>query len=112
MDMFMRSYIRVMGVSGTEALFPIELGEGAKKRGVTYNAMYASLEAMKERLGMEKSLTWHSWRIGGATRGTAFRVRRNVIKRAGLWRSEAADIYCRETNPGVVLSLALANDME
>ena len=110
LDRFMRSYIRVMGVSAGDALFPIELGEGAKKRSVTYNAMYTSLESMKERLGLEKSLTWHSWRIGAATRGTALGVRRNIIKKAGLWRSEAVDVYCRETNPGVVLSLALAND--
>ena len=60
LDRFMRSYIRVMGVSGNDALFPIELGEGAKKRSVTYNAMYTSLESMKERLGLEKSLMWHS----------------------------------------------------
>ena len=112
LDRFMRSYIRVMGVSDTDALFRIELGEGAKKRSVTYNTMYTSLEAMKERLGMEKSLTWHSWRIWAATRGTALGVRRNIIKRAGLWGSEAVDVYCRETNPGVVLSLALANDVE
>ena len=109
LDRFMRSYIIVMGVSGSDALFPIEMGEGAKKRIVTYNAMYTSLEFRKERLGLEKSLTWHSWRIGAATRGTVVGVRRNII---GLWRSEAVDVCCRETNPGVVLSLALANDEE
>ena len=112
LDRFLSSYIKVMGVSGNDALFPIELGEGSKRRAVTYNATYALLEAMKTRLGMEKSLTWHSWRIEAATRGTSLGVRRNIIKRAGLWRSEAVDTYCRETNPGVILSLALANDME
>jgi hypothetical protein len=112
LDRFLDRYIRVMGISGDDALFPIELGKGSKRRAVTYNVMYASLVAMKTRLGMDKSLTWHSFRIGAATRGTLLGVRRNVIKRAGLWRSDAVDTYCRETNPGVILSLALTNDME
>ena len=34
------------------------------------------------------------------------------MKAAGLWRSSAVDIYCREANPGVVLSEALANSWE
>ena len=105
LDRFLGRYIRVMGVSGNDALFPIELGKGVKRRAATYNAMYASLEAMKTRLVVDKSLTWHSFHIGAATRGTSLGVRRNVIKRAGLWRSEAVDSYCRETKPGVILSL-------
>jgi len=45
-------------------------------------------------------------------KGTALGVRRNIIKKAWLWRSEAVDVYCRKTDPGVVVSLVLANDKE
>ena len=102
----------MMGISGDDALFPMEIGKGSKRKGVTYNVMYSTLQDMKVRLGLSKSLTWHSSRIGAATRGTSLGVRRNIIKRAGLWKSDAVDTYCRETNPGVILSLALVNDME
>ena len=112
LDRFLRSYIKVMGISGEDALFPMEVGKGSKRKAVTYNVMYSTMQDMKVSLGLCKSLTWHSFRIGAATRGTSLGVRRNIIKRAGLWRSDAVDAYCRETNPGVILSLALVNDME
>ena len=55
---------------------------------------------------------WRQWRIGATTIANGLGVRRTVVKAAGLWRSSAVDIYCREAEPGVVLSEALANNME
>ena len=109
---FLREYIAKMGISGRDALFPVELGRGVKRKAVSYSIMYSSLQSVKTRLGMDENITWHSYRVGAATRGTSLGVRRNVIKRAGLWRSSAVDMYCRESNPGVLLSLALVNDAE
>ena len=109
---FLEEYIAKMGIIGSDALFPVELGRGVKRKAVSYSIMYVSLESVKTRLGMDGNITWHSFRVGAATRGTCLGVRRNVIKKAGLWRSSAVDIYCRESNPGVLLSLALVNDME
>ena len=109
---FMEEYITRMGLTKGQSLFPKNLGKGEKKVAVSYSRMYQSLESSKERLGLDASLKWHSWRIGAATRGNMLGVRRTVVKAAGLWRSSAVDIYCREANPGVVLSEALANSWE
>ena len=109
---FLKEYVAKMGIDGGDALFPVELGRGKKRKAASYSVMYSSLEEMKTRLGMSGNITWHSFRVGAATRGTSLGVRRNIVKKAGLWRSSAVDTYCRETNPGVMLSLALINDME
>ena len=76
---------------------------------VSYSILYQSLEDMKTRLGLDETLKWHSFRIGAATRGNGLGVRRTVVKAAGMWRSSVVDQYCREEEPGVVLSEALAN---
>ena len=109
---FVKEYVAKMGIFGEDALFPVESGRGRKRKAVSYNVMYSSLEEMKTRLGMNGNITWHSFRVGAATRGTSLGVRRNIIKKAGLWRSSAVDVYCRESNPGVLLSSALMDDME
>ena len=95
-------------VSGSKALFPKNLGSGEKRMGVTYNVMYSALEEMKTRLDLEPSLTWHSFRIGAATKGTRMGVSRNVLQKAGHWKSSAVDSYCHSEEAGVVLSRALA----
>jgi hypothetical protein len=41
----------------------------------TYAVMYQALEGAKERLGLYRNLTWHSFRIGFATRRTVLGVR-------------------------------------
>ena len=79
---------------------------------VTYSMMYQALEAAKERLGLEESLTWHSFRIGSATKGTVLGVRRSVVKGAGKWKSNCVDLYCREDDAGLVLSRVLLDDLE
>lgn len=109
---FLKEYRAKMNIFGKDALFPAELGKRGKVKAVSYNVMYNTLEAMKARMGLDKSITWHSYRIGAATRGTALGVSRNVVKKAGLWRSDAVDLYCREDNAGVILSHALVNDSE
>ena len=109
---FLREYKARLNIHGRDALFPAELRKKGKGKSVTYNVMYNSLEAMKARMDLDKSITWHSFRIGSASRGTSLGVSRNVVKRAGLWRSEAVDLYCREENAGVILSHALVNDDE
>ena len=109
---FMEEYIIMMGLTKGHSLFPKKLGKGDKKVAVSYSRLYESLESLKERLGLDASLKWHSWRIGAATIANGLGVRRTVVKAAGLWRSSAVDIYCREAEPGVVLSEALANNME
>ena len=101
---FLEMYISRMGLQSKDALFPLNVGKGAKVVAVTYSVMYHALEGAKERLGLEKSLTWHSFRIGSATRGTKLGVRRSVIKVAGKWKSACVDTYCREADAGVLLS--------
>ena len=66
-------------------------------------------EDLKERLGLDSRLKWHSFRIGSATKGNILGVRRSVVKGAGNWKSSAVDGYCREEDPGVVLSQELAD---
>jgi hypothetical protein len=46
------------------------LKKGARSVADTYAMMYQALEGAKERLGWDRNLTWHSFRIGSATRGT------------------------------------------
>jgi hypothetical protein len=69
---------------------------------VTYAVAYHGLEYLKERLGLDNSLKWHSFSIGSATKGTSLGVRRTVVKGAGNWKSSAVDGYCREEDAGVV----------
>ena len=67
------------------------------------------LEEMKVKVGLPGNLTWHSWRIGSASRGNQLGVRRTSIKAAGLWKSQPVDICCQEEAAGLVLSQALAD---
>ena len=71
--------------------------------------MYHSLESMKKELELDRGLTWLSFRIGSATRGTKLGVRRSIIKVAGMWKSECVDVYCREEEAAVLLSRELLN---
>ena len=109
---FLEEYIDVMGIGRKEALFPRNLGKGPKREAVTYSIMYQALEGAKGRLGLEGSLTWHSFRIGSATRGTSLGVRRSVVKGAGKWKSSCVDVYCREEDAGVILSGTLVDNLE
>ena len=108
---FLQRYIRRFGLRGKDGLFPASLTKGSKGKAVSYAAMYNSLEALKKGLGLDPGLTWHSFRIGSATRGTKLGVRRSVVKGAGLWKSSCVDLYCREEEAGVVLSRELLNDI-
>ena len=108
---FLETYISVMGLKENDFLFPKNLKKGARSVAATYAVMYQALEGAKERLGLDKNLTWHSFRIGSATRGTVLGVRRSVVKGAGKWRSDCVDLYCREEEPGMVLSRALVDDL-
>ena len=75
----------------------------------TYSIIYKELEVMKVKVGLQSNLTWHSWRIGRASRGNQLGVRRTSIKAAGLWKSSCVDVYCQEEAAGLVLSQALAD---
>ena len=108
---FLETYISVMGLKGNDFLFSKNLKKGARSVAATYAVMYQALEGAKERLGLDRNLTWHSFRIGFATRGTVLGVIRSVVKGAGKWRSGCVDLYCREEEPGVVLSRALVDDL-
>ena len=108
---FLQHYIRKFGLLDKDGLFPASLTKGSKAAAVSYAVMYHSLEAMKKELNLGAGLTWHSFRIGSATRGTKLGVRRSVIKGAGMWRSSCVDVYCREEEAGVVLSRELLNDI-
>jgi hypothetical protein len=99
-----------MGLKGNDCLFPKNLKKGARSVAATYAVMYQASEGAKERLGLDRNLTWHSFRIGSATRGIVLGVRWGVVKGAGKWRSGCVDLYCREKEPGVVLSRALVDD--
>ena len=102
---FLESYI-----SSNNALFPKNVKKGARSVAATYAVMYQALEGAKEKLGLDTNLILHSFRIGSATRGTVLGVRRSVGKGAGKWHSGCVDLYCREEDPGVVLSRALVED--
>ena len=73
-------------------------------------AMYQAMEGAKERLDLDRNLTWHLFWICSATRWTVLGVRRSVVKGAGKWKSGCVDLYCRGEEPGVVLSRALIDD--
>ena len=44
------------------------MGIGGKGVPVTYPIMYKELDEMKVRVGLQGNLTWHSRRIGSASR--------------------------------------------
>ena len=90
-------------------VFPKNVGKGGKGMPTTYPTMYKELEVMKVKVGLQGNLTWHSWRIGSASRGNQLGVRRTSIKAAGLWKSSCVDVYCQEEAAGLVLSQALAD---
>ena len=50
---------------------------------MTYAVAYHGLEDLKERLGLDSSLKWHSFSIGSSTKGNILGVRRSVVKGTG-----------------------------
>ena len=108
---FLQHYIGKFGLLKKDALFSANLARGPKVVAVSYAVMYHSLESMKKELELDPGLTWNSFRIGSATRGTKLGVRRSVIKGAGMWKSQCVDVYCREEEAGVLLSRELLNDI-
>ena len=65
---FLEEYLERMGLVRGNCVFPKNLDKGNKGVAVAYPMMYRGLEDMKGRLGLEDNLTWHSWRIGAATK--------------------------------------------
>ena len=59
-------------------MFPKSLR--VKSMAASYAMMYQAPEGAKEKLGLDKNLTWHSFWIGSATRGSVLGVRHN-----GVW---------------------------
>ena len=106
---FLEEYFRRLGLEKGCCVFPKNVGKGGKGMPTTYPTMYKELEVMKVKVGLQGNLTWHSWRIGSASRGNQLGVRRTSIKAAGLWKSQAVDVYCQEEAAGLVLSQALAD---
>ena len=102
-------YMARLGLRAGDALFPKSLERGNKKVATTYGIMYQALEDLKQRLCLDVSLTWHSFRKGSATKGNRLGVRRTVLQGAGKWKSSVVDSYCVEKDPGCVLSQALAD---
>ena len=82
-----------------DALFPKNVNKEAKIIAATYAVMYQVFERVKEKLGLDKNLTWHSFQIGSATRETVLGVRRSVVKGAGKWLSGCVDLYFRKEDP-------------
>lgn len=78
-----------------------------KRMSVTYNMMYSVFEEMKTRLDLEASF----W-MGSATKGTKRGVSRNVLKRDGMWKAGAVEVYCHEIEARVVISQALVEAKE
>ena len=109
---FLEDYFRRLGLEKGFCVVPKNLGKGRKEVPTIYPVMYKELEVMKGKVGLQGNLTWHSWRIGSATRGNQLGVRRTSIKAAGLWKSQAVDGYCREEAAGLALSQALADSWE
>ena len=54
-----------------------------KQQRLDLHMAYRGLEDLKERLGLDSSLKWHSFRIGSATKGNILGVRRSVMKKEG-----------------------------
>ena len=50
----------MMGLKRNDALFPKNVNKGAKIIAATYAVMYQAFEGVKEKLGLDKNLTWHS----------------------------------------------------
>ena len=55
-------YIQKLGLRSGDALFPKSMDRGNRRVATTYGVMYAALEDMKQRLVLDGSLTWHSFR--------------------------------------------------
>jgi integrase len=106
---FLVRYMDKLELGRKDVLFPGSFQRKSRDVSVTYAVAYHGLEDLKERLGLDSSLKWHSFRIGSATKGNMLGVRRSVVKGAGNWKSSAVDGYCREEDPGVVLSQELAD---
>ena len=106
---FLLKYMDKLELGKKDVLFPGSFQKRSRDVSVTYAVAYRGLEDLKERLGLDSSLKWHSFRIGSATKGNILGVRRSVMKKAGNWKSAAVDGYCREEEAGVVLSQELAD---
>jgi hypothetical protein len=108
----LREYMARLGLKSGDAMFPKALDRGNRMVSATYGLMYRALEDLKQRVGLEASLTWHSFRKGSATKANKLGVRRTVLKGAGKWKSDAVDGYCEEIEPGCIFSLALADCLD
>ena len=100
----LKEYMVRLGLRSGDAFFPKDVDRGNRRVSATYGLMYHALEDLKQRLGLDTSLTCHSSRKGSATKGNKLGVRRTVLKGAGKWRSDAVDGYCEEKDPGCILS--------
>ena len=99
---FLVRYMSKLELGRKGVLFPESFQRKSRGVSVTYAVAYHGLEDLKERFGLESSLKWHSFRIGSATKGNILGMRRSVVK-------GTVDGYCREEDPGVVLSQEFAD---
>ena len=108
----MKNYVKRMGLKKEDHLFP-KPGKGGKclkQKCLEYSAAFRGLAALKEEFGLDSKVSLHSPRIGGATRSAELGVSRNVIKKAGMWRSEVVDVYMCVDKPAELVSKALMEE--
>ena len=108
----MKNYVKRMGLKKEDHLFP-KPGKGGKclkQKCLEYSAAFRGLAALKDEFGLDSKVSLHSPRIGGATRSAELGVSRNVIKKAGMWRSEVVDTYMCVDKPAELVSKALLEE--
>ena len=66
---FLVRYMSKLELGRKGVLFPGSFQRKSRGVSVTYAVAYHGLEDLKERLGLDSSLKWHSFSIGSATKG-------------------------------------------
>ena len=104
----LRWYVESLGLLRGDFMFPRfrRCGDEVvpiKDKFVSYTEALKQLKAECRLMGVPE-LTMHAGRIGGAMAAAQCGVSREIIKKAGGWKSGAVDTYIRVEEPGVVAS--------
>jgi hypothetical protein len=73
-------------------------------RSLAYSTLLQRCKTMCTAAGISKTITMHSFRIGGASQAAAAGVADRIFKKHGRWQSEVVkDNYVRETYDNMLL---------
>ena len=110
-------YLDQLDVPQTGYLFPKLKADRSNREGVSpiwncsmsYNQGRQQFKDKCRELSLSQ-FDLHSFRIGGASEGARLGVDRNIIKKAGNWKSSAVDLYIRPEHADLAVCKTLMLD--